>query len=82
MVLRRFDGRTCRQIRRMTDIGRHCCGTRRVERIDGGWQQPRPHLNSCDADGDRASQFQHLIQDMDADANGSVQNVGGSSGRW
>jgi hypothetical protein len=35
----------------------------------GGWQQPRPHLNSCDADGDRASQFPHLVQDVDGDAN-------------
>jgi hypothetical protein len=32
----------------------------------GGWQQPRPHLNSGDADGNRASQFPHLVQDVGA----------------
>jgi hypothetical protein len=30
---------------------------------------PRPNLNSCDADGDRASQLQHPVQDKKGDAN-------------
>ena len=30
-------------------------------------QQPPPHLNSCDADGGRASQLHHLVQDPDSD---------------
>jgi hypothetical protein len=30
-------------------------------------QQPPPHLNSCDADGVRASKLQHQVQDPDSD---------------
>jgi hypothetical protein len=41
---------------------RHCCMDRRV-----GCKQPRPNLNSCDADGGRASKLQHPVQDPDSD---------------
>jgi hypothetical protein len=34
-----------------------------------GSQHPQPHLNSCDADGDRAFQFQHSVRDANGDAN-------------
>lgn len=34
-----------------------------------GWPRLRPHLNSCDAGGVWASQFQHPVQDVDGDAN-------------
>jgi hypothetical protein len=34
-----------------------------------GLQEPPSQLNSCDADGYGASQFQHLVQDPDSDAN-------------
>jgi hypothetical protein len=32
-------------------------------------QRTQPYLSSFDPDGDRASQFLHLVQDMDGDAN-------------
>ncbi|MEA2729022.1 MAG: hypothetical protein QOF70_3497 [Acetobacteraceae bacterium] len=34
-----------------------------------GSQDPQPHLRSSDADGVRASQLQHPVQDMNGDAN-------------
>jgi hypothetical protein len=34
-----------------------------------GSQNPQPHLRSSDADGVRASQLQHPVQDMNGDAN-------------
>jgi hypothetical protein len=32
-------------------------------------QHPRPHLHSCDADGDRAYQLQHPVPDMNGNVN-------------
>src|SRR5208282_1863864 len=43
---------------------RRCCTDRRL-----GCCTPQPHLSSCEADGDRASQLQHAVQSMDGDAN-------------
>jgi hypothetical protein len=37
--------------------------------IDDWIAIPHSHLNSCDADGDRASQLQHPVQDFDRDIN-------------
>lgn len=38
-----------------------------LHRLTSRLQQPLLHLNSCDADGDRASQVQHQVQDPDSD---------------
>src|SRR4051794_4077761 len=44
------------------------CSSGRVARLRGvGAMTPDPVLGSCDADGLRASQFQHAVQDRDAD---------------
>jgi hypothetical protein len=40
-----------------------------LARVDEGLQQPRLQLNSCNADGDQASQLQHAVQNMDSGAN-------------
>jgi hypothetical protein len=37
--------------------------------IDTRLQHPQSHLNSGDANGDRASQLQYAIQDMNCDTN-------------
>jgi hypothetical protein len=34
-----------------------------------GLHQPHPHLSSCNPDGDRTSQLQHAVKDMDGNAN-------------
>jgi hypothetical protein len=41
-----------------------CCIDRRV-----GRRQPQPHPHSFDPDGDRASELQHAVQDIDGDGN-------------
>ncbi len=41
---------------------RRCCTDRR-----GGCVHPNPRLRSGDADGLRASQFQHAVEDVDGD---------------
>src|SRR3954453_1142801 len=42
---------------------RRCCTDRRVERSTPST------ITLCDADGNRASQLQHVVQDMDGDGN-------------
>ena len=58
-----FANRTsrCRNLHNLADsliaLGEASCVGRRQ-----GDKTPRPHRNSCDADGDGARQFQHLVQ--------------------
>src|SRR3954454_14963709 len=59
-VVRRSQGPT-EAVVRCDDLG-PCC-------TDQGWgrNDPDPVRGSCDADGLRASQFQHAVQDLDGD---------------